>query len=366
MPQPHGEPAVQLYYSHTKQKHYIVVKPAFRRVYRSREGPGTALTGPQRNERCACPMRRSKAQLVRIQPQSGALEWGAVAGRDTFDDEVRRRARAASVCSWPDLHTGHDRIPLHVQPADTGSGNPHASAAAAGWAVRADRRCRCASTGAPCAACPTPRRRHGRARPLPTHPPAPAPRRPPVQAAALAYLRDGGAKVELLAQGKVPLGYVVLGPVGLLLIAELVRVSATLPGGHEVKTIAQSRWHRIPLQVRARAAAAPARGLYPCLATVAPSRARGMAALGPPAQRETASRRPGQWHHSERSWARHCRPGICALRASTAIRHRRSSERARRRALSLLICAPPPRALAAAAAATGAGPHYPGGHQGGV
>lgn len=71
-----------------------------------------------------------------------------------------------------------------------------------------------------------------------------------MQAAATAYLRDGGARVELLASGKVVLGYLVLGPVGLLLIAELVRVSATLPGGHEIKTVSQTRWHRILLQVR--------------------------------------------------------------------------------------------------------------------
>lgn len=27
---PHGAPSVQLYFSQTKQKHYIVIKPAFR------------------------------------------------------------------------------------------------------------------------------------------------------------------------------------------------------------------------------------------------------------------------------------------------------------------------------------------------
>jgi hypothetical protein len=71
------------------------------------------------------------------------------------------------------------------------------------------------------------------------------------QAAALAYLKEGGARVEQLAAGKVVLGYVVLGPVALLLFAELVRVSATLPGGHEIKTVSQTKWHRIQLQVRA-------------------------------------------------------------------------------------------------------------------
>lgn len=75
----------------------------------------------------------------------------------------------------------------------------------------------------------------------------------PRQAAALAYLHAGGARLELLAQGKAALGYAVLGPVGLLLLAESVRVSGVLPGGHELKTVVQSRWHRVALQVRTRA-----------------------------------------------------------------------------------------------------------------
>lgn len=55
--------------------------------------------------------------------------------------------------------------------------------------------------------------------------------------------------LQVLAHAKYVLGYVVLGPVALLLLAEAVRVSATLPGGHEIKTVTQSRWHRINLQV---------------------------------------------------------------------------------------------------------------------
>jgi hypothetical protein len=46
------------------------------------------------------------------------------------------------------------------------------------------------------------------------------------------------------------LGYVVLGPVGLLLLADSLRVAGLLPGGHEIKTVTQSRWYRISLQVR--------------------------------------------------------------------------------------------------------------------
>lgn len=55
--------------------------------------------------------------------------------------------------------------------------------------------------------------------------------------------------LQVLAHGKAVLGYTVLGPVALLLLAEAVRVSGVLPGGHEIKTVVQSKWHRINLQV---------------------------------------------------------------------------------------------------------------------
>lgn len=55
------------------------------------------------------------------------------------------------------------------------------------------------------------------------------------------------------------LGYVVIGPMGLLLLAEKTRVSATLPGNHQVKTIVTSRWHKIPLQVRIECGRVPKR-----------------------------------------------------------------------------------------------------------
>ncbi len=41
----------------------------------------------------------------------------------------------------------------------------------------------------------------------------------------------------------------VVGPWALLLVAEKFRVSAVLPGGHEVKTITKSHWVKIPLQL---------------------------------------------------------------------------------------------------------------------
>ncbi|KAF6264364.1 hypothetical protein COO60DRAFT_1698391 [Scenedesmus sp. NREL 46B-D3] len=122
---PHKESVVLLAYSEAKKKHYIVAKPA----------------------------HSSKAQLIRIDPESGVLKWDQAVGRDTFDNEAE----------------------------------------------------------------------------------------------ALAYLQEQG-RTEVLAHGKAVLGYAVLGPVALLLLAEAVRVSGALPGGHEIKTVTQSKWHRINLQ----------------------------------------------------------------------------------------------------------------------
>uniref|UniRef100_A0A383VGT2 WW domain-containing protein n=1 Tax=Tetradesmus obliquus TaxID=3088 RepID=A0A383VGT2_TETOB len=122
---PHKESVVLLAYSEAKKKHYVIAKPA----------------------------HSFKAQLIRVDPESGVLKWDQAVGRDTFDNEAE----------------------------------------------------------------------------------------------ALAYLQDQG-RVEVLAHGKAVLGYTVLGPVALLLLAEAVRVSGVLPGGHEIKTVVQSKWHRINLQ----------------------------------------------------------------------------------------------------------------------
>lgn len=54
---------------------------------------------------------------------------------------------------------------------------------------------------------------------------------------------------QVVGAGKHVLGYVVLGTTGLLLLAEKVRVSALLPGNHAVKSVAVSKWYRVPLQV---------------------------------------------------------------------------------------------------------------------
>lgn len=52
----------------------------------------------------------------------------------------------------------------------------------------------------------------------------------------------------MLATAPYILGYVVIGQFGLLLLAEKVRVSAELPGGHQVKTVTKTQWIKIPLQ----------------------------------------------------------------------------------------------------------------------
>ncbi len=58
--------------------------------------------------------------------------------------------------------------------------------------------------------------------------------------------------LQVVGQGKAILGYTIVGHVALLLLAEKIRVSATLPGGHEVKTVTTTRWHRMTLLVRAK------------------------------------------------------------------------------------------------------------------
>ena len=56
--------------------------------------------------------------------------------------------------------------------------------------------------------------------------------------------------LQVVATGKHVLGYVVVGSTALLLIAEKIRVSAVLPGNHQVKTVTVSKWLKIGLQVR--------------------------------------------------------------------------------------------------------------------
>lgn len=60
---------------------------------------------------------------------------------------------------------------------------------------------------------------------------------------------SGTGWTQVVGAGKHVLGYVVMGPMALLLLVEKTRTSATLPGGHQIKTLVTTRWHKIPLQV---------------------------------------------------------------------------------------------------------------------
>ncbi|GMH39713.1 hypothetical protein BSKO_07611 [Bryopsis sp. KO-2023] len=64
---------------------------------------------------------------------------------------------------------------------------------------------------------------------------------------ALSYLKLQGS-VKHLGKGKSALGYVVVGNTGLLLLAENASVSALLPGGHQIRTVTNTAWYRIPCQ----------------------------------------------------------------------------------------------------------------------
>jgi hypothetical protein len=82
----------------------------------------------------------------------------------------------------------------------------------------------------------------------------PRPHAAAARAAASNHHHTPTARTQVVAHGKALLGYAVLGPMALLLLAEGVRVSGMLPGGHLIKTVTQSKWVRIPLQVRAERA----------------------------------------------------------------------------------------------------------------
>eukprot|EP00198_Chlamydomonas_reinhardtii_P010960 XP_001700297.1 predicted protein [Chlamydomonas reinhardtii] len=69
------------------------------------------------------------------------------------------------------------------------------------------------------------------------------------ETAALDFLKQADGSIQVLATAPYILGYVVIGPWGLLLVAEKFRVSASLPGNHEVKTVTKSHWIKIPLQL---------------------------------------------------------------------------------------------------------------------
>ena len=58
-----------------------------------------------------------------------------------------------------------------------------------------------------------------------------------------------GCAVQI-TRGSALLGYVPVGNVGLVLLATRIRDVLTLPGGHVVKLVVESKWFTVPLQVR--------------------------------------------------------------------------------------------------------------------
>lgn len=54
---------------------------------------------------------------------------------------------------------------------------------------------------------------------------------------------------QVMERGQALLGYVPVGDVGMILLATRLRVAAVLPGGHQVRLVAESKWLHIPLQV---------------------------------------------------------------------------------------------------------------------
>lgn len=52
-----------------------------------------------------------------------------------------------------------------------------------------------------------------------------------------------------MERGQALLGYVPIGDVGMILLATRLRVAAILPGGHQARLVAESKWLHIPLQV---------------------------------------------------------------------------------------------------------------------
>ncbi len=55
--------------------------------------------------------------------------------------------------------------------------------------------------------------------------------------------------MQIIERGCALLGYAPIGHLAFVVLATRVRPAATLPGGHMVRLVAESRWLQIPLQV---------------------------------------------------------------------------------------------------------------------
>ncbi len=55
--------------------------------------------------------------------------------------------------------------------------------------------------------------------------------------------------LQIIERGCALLGYAPIGHMAFVVLATRVRPAATLPGGHLVRLVAESRWLQVPLQV---------------------------------------------------------------------------------------------------------------------
>ncbi len=55
--------------------------------------------------------------------------------------------------------------------------------------------------------------------------------------------------MQIIERGCALLGYAPIGHLAFVVLATRVRPAATLPGGHMVRLVAESRWLQVPLQV---------------------------------------------------------------------------------------------------------------------
>lgn len=58
------------------------------------------------------------------------------------------------------------------------------------------------------------------------------------------------ALCQIVERGCALLGYAPIGNIGMLLLATRLRNAATLPGGHIIRLVTESRWLQLALQVR--------------------------------------------------------------------------------------------------------------------
>ncbi len=100
------ESVALLVYSEARRQHFIVTSLASRLVSATNAWIAQIehARSPEFVSSCAC---SPTAQLVRIEPQSGDLQFSHAVGRDVFDSEVREgRGWRARLLRVPACHAG--------------------------------------------------------------------------------------------------------------------------------------------------------------------------------------------------------------------------------------------------------------------